>query len=306
MKAFRQRSFLVIVVALYACNPEAPSEDTAVAVQTPVTITSIKKESLTEYVELNATSAFLQKNYIKAPSNGYVEAVHVLPGQRVIKGETLFTVITKEAKVIGNSINKLDSSFKFSGVSRIRANASGFVSVLNHQQGDYVQEGEQLAVINDASSFVFVLNVPYELNQVVRKQPTVELTLPDGQRLKGFVSRAIPKVDSASQTQQMIIQVTPREQLPEDLIARVKILKAKHGNTVALPKAAVLSNETQNEFWVMKLVNDTTAVKIPVKKGIETREEVEILSPEFSPKDRFVLSGNYGLADTAKIKIVKR
>jgi uncharacterized NAD(P)/FAD-binding protein YdhS len=66
-----------------------------------------------------------------------------------------------------------------------------------------------------------------------------------------------------------------------------------------------LANETQTDFWVMKLINDTTAIKVPVQKGIETKNQVEILSPKFGPADKIVVTGNYGLADTAKVKIVK-
>ncbi len=53
----------------------------------------------------------------------------------------------------------------------------------------------------------------------------------------------------------------------------------------------------------MKLLDDSTAVKIAVKKGIETADKIEIVSPSFNPADRFVLTGNYGLADTAKISL---
>jgi uncharacterized NAD(P)/FAD-binding protein YdhS len=70
-----------------------------------------------------------------------------------------------------------------------------------------------------------------------------------------------------------------------------------------LPKAAVLSDETQSEFWVMKMISDSTAVKVPVKKGIETGDRIEILSPTFNPADKIIITGNYGLPDTAKVKI---
>ncbi len=70
-----------------------------------------------------------------------------------------------------------------------------------------------------------------------------------------------------------------------------------------LPKAAVLANEEQSEFWVMKLINDSTAIKVPICKGIETSEKVEILKPSFYKTDRILLSGNYGLPDTARVII---
>ena len=70
-----------------------------------------------------------------------------------------------------------------------------------------------------------------------------------------------------------------------------------------LPKGAVLANETQSEFWVMKLINDTMAVKVDIKKGLENSEKVEITSPSFLKTDRFLMTGNYGLPDTAIVKI---
>ncbi len=37
---------------------------------------------------------------------------------------------------------------------------------------------------------------------------------------------------------------------------------------LVLPKQAVLGNETQTEFWVMKLINDSTAVKVINKQRV--------------------------------------
>ena len=54
----------------------------------------------------------------------------------------------------------------------------------------------------------------------------------------------------------------------------------------------------------MKLINDSTAVKIFVKQGTETKTKIEILEPEFSESDKIILNGNYGLADTAKVNVV--
>ena len=39
----------------------------------------------------------------------------------------------------------------------------------------------------------------------------------------------------------------------------------------------------------MKLADSATAVKVNVKKGIETSERVEIISPVFSAEDKFLL-----------------
>jgi hypothetical protein len=299
--------FLFLSVIAASCHSETSEETTTEEEQktiTPVTVTSISTGPMTEYIELNATSTFLQKAFVKASSNGYITSVSAQVGKMVSSNQNVFVLKTKEAQTLGNTINLLDSSFKFSGIVNIRAGTTGYVSEVNHQPGDYVQEGEQLAVISDVKSFVFILNLPYELRPYVMNKQNVELFLPDGKIMTAHIASAMPVVDSASQTQNIMLTVSEKN-LPVNLIAKVKVVKTAKANTASLPKQSVLSDETQTNFWVMKLIGDSMAVKVPVKKGMEANEKIEIVEPKFSNTDKFLLTGNYGLADTAKIKIVK-
>jgi multidrug efflux pump subunit AcrA (membrane-fusion protein) len=294
------------ITVLYSCGGSKPAdEETAVESQTPITVATIGNSALADTIELNATSSFLQKNYVSANAIGYIQKVNVQPGHYVEKGQLMFTLKTKEAQSIGNTINVLDTTFKFSGINNIRASRSGFVTQLLHQVGDYVQDGEQLAIISDRESFAFVLQLPYELRGVIANNQNMILTLPDGEKLNGHIASLMPSVDTLSQTQGIVIKVDNNHPIPENLVAKALIIKTAKSSAPSLPKSAVLSNETQNDFWVMKLINDTTAVKTSVKKGIESGGRIEILSPAFNPTDRVAVTGNYGLADTAKVKIVK-
>jgi multidrug efflux pump subunit AcrA (membrane-fusion protein) len=289
-----------------ACKGAAPAEEEpAVETITPVTVTTVNDSTLVDYTTLNATSTSQQKSVIKANANGYLTAVNVQIGHYVDKGQSLFTIKTKEAQAIGNSINVLDTTFRFSGVTKIKAAQHGYVSQVDHQLGDYVQDGEQLAIISDRSSFVFIMQLPYELRQSVKGNQTVQLSLPDGRLVNGTIASFMPTVDTASQTQGVVIRVGNDNTIPENLIAKARIVKSLKANTQSLPKSAVLANETQTEFWVMKMISANTAVKTPVKKGMETANSVEILSPKFSPLDKIITIGNYGLADTAKVKITQ-
>ena len=300
--------YLVSVpLLLFSCRGSAPADDASDNVKaiTPVTVTNVNDTSMVSYIYLNATTVFLQKNFVKANANGYIQSANILPGHFVEKGQLLFTIKTKEAQSIGSTINVLDTAFKFSGVNRIKAPLHGFVTQLTHQVGDYVQDGEQLAVISDRSSFVFLMQLPYELRQTVKQDQSVQLTLPDGSKLNGKVASFMPSVDTLSQTQGITIKVNTDRPIPENLVAKARIIKTEKTNTISLPKSAILSNETQTEFWVMKMINPSTAVKIPVTKGIEAGDRVEIVSPKFSAQDKILVSGNYGLADTAKVKIVQ-
>jgi len=298
-----------IPILLFSCQSKdkgGDDDDTKVVSKTPVTITTVDSSSLTDYIDLNATSVTLQKNYVKSNANGYVQRVDAQLGHNVSKGQVLFTVKTKESQTIGNVINVLDTTFKFSGINKIKASASGYISQVSHQAGDYVQDGEPLAVISDRSSFVFLMQLPYELRQYVKIGQNVDLTLPGNTKISGRVSSFMPSVDTVAQTQGVQIKISSDKQIPENLVAKARIVKSSKSNTQSLPKSAILANETQTDFWVMKLINDSTAVKVPVKEGIQSGDQVEILSPKFSGKDKIILSGNYGLPDTAKVKIIAK
>ncbi len=299
---------LGLMVCLGSCTSAKKEDDddtSKVQAQTPVTVTTVDPNAMADYIDVNATSVFLQKNYVKSNANGYIVKANAQQGRPVTEGEVLFEVKTKEAQAIGSSITVLDTTFKFSGVNRIKASRHGYISQVNHQVGDYVQDGEALATISDRTSFVFLMQLPYEMRQYVKQNQSVQLTLPGGQKLDGRVSQFMPSVDTVAQTQGVVISISDSQQIPENLVAKARIIKSEKSNAASLPKEAILANETQTEFWVMRLINSTTAVKVPVTKGIVSGDRVEILSPKFSAQDKIIVTGNYGLPDTAKVKIVQ-
>jgi multidrug efflux pump subunit AcrA (membrane-fusion protein) len=287
-----------------ATEKEEKTDDSANA-GTPVTVTHPQTGAMDETVEVNAVSSFLLKTYVKANVNGYLQTVNAQLGKYVTKGQDLFLIKTKEAQSLGNTVTSLDTSLHFQGLIHIKAPGSGYITQLTYQPGDYVQDNEQLAIITDTKSFVFLLDLPYELKPFLQNNHNVQLKLPDGSTLNGYIDAALPTVDAASQTQSYVIKVNTDKQIPENLIAKVNLIKKAKQNTISVPKSAVLTDETQNEFWIMKLIDSTTAVKVPIQKGIETNNAVEILSPPLSANDQILITGNYGLTDTAKVSVQK-
>lgn len=299
---------LFSIVAFASCKSDPSNkegEEKAGVTVTPVTVTSPGQGTMSDAVELNAVSSFLLKSSVKANATGYLQSVTIQLNKFVTKGQLLFVIKTKESQSLGNTINSLDTSLHFSGVIPIKSPGTGYITQLNYHAGDYVQDGEQLATITDTKSFVFLLDLPYELKPFLPGNKELQLKLPDGTLLNGYVQNAMPTMDAVSQTQSYIIKVNTDKQIPENLIAKVSLVKKTKTNTTFLPKAAVLSDEVQSQFWIMKLVDNATAVKVIVQKGLESNDQVEILSPSFSSADRILLTGNYGLPDTAKVTIIK-
>jgi hypothetical protein len=140
----------------------------------------------------------------------------------------------------------------------------------------------------------------------VLNKRNVDVYLPDGTHLAGVISTFMPVVDSVSQTQPVAIKVNGGRDIPQNLVARVKIIKDLKYHVQTVPKEAVLSDEAQTSFWVMKLIDSATAVRTIIKKGLEKNDMVEILDPLFSKNDRILVTGNYGLPDTAKVIVRKQ
>jgi multidrug efflux pump subunit AcrA (membrane-fusion protein) len=297
----------IILTALSGCKStteEGDTEDEHHTV-TPVTITHPQIGPLSSYIELNATSTFLKKDIIRANAAGYITEVKIAIGQQVKKGDVMFVLQTKESRALSDFKSTLDSTLKFNGYISIRSTKDGVVNAINHQRGDYVQDADQLAIISEPGSLVFIIDAPFEMHQYLNNNKNVTILLPDSSKYQGSVSSSLSAMDVSSQTQNYIVTPQGVPAIPEGLIARIRITKTVKDKAVTLPKSAVLTDEKQQEFWIMKLINDTTAVKVPVSKGIEAAGKVEILSPPLSPADRIIASGNYGLADTANVNIAK-
>jgi len=296
---------LSAAVILASCrNSGSKSEEEKIEARTPVTIVSVSEKPISEAINLSAVSVFINKNIIRSATTGTIENISVTPGDFINRDQLLFTVKTREAMAVQN-IQSGDSSLNFKGIIKIFSPKEGIISSLSHQNGDFVQEGDELAVIAEQNSLVFILEVPFEFKSLIEKRSTCSLRLPDNSVITGLIKGKLPEMNVQAQTISYLVKPVTTSRLPQNLIAMASIVKNDKENAKVLPKPAVLGNEALTEFWVMKLVNDSIAIKVIVKKGMETNTEVEITDPVFNPSDRVILTGNYGLPDTASIIIMK-
>jgi multidrug efflux pump subunit AcrA (membrane-fusion protein) len=296
--------YILISIFIISCK-ETPTAEEPTDVRVPVSLTSIDTTGLQSYIDLNATATYLVKNVIKANTTGYLNSVNVATNDFVTNGQELFSIKTREAKVLGNTINKIDPTLHFDGVIRVNSNTTGVVTMVNVQQGDYVQDGDALVTINDAKSFAIVLSLPFELKKYISVGQQLSVALPDATSRIATVQKFSPTVDATSQTQNVVLKINGKQDIPENLIVKVRITKTSDNKTISLPKRAVLSDETETDFWIMKLINSNTAIKIPIQKGVQTEDKVEIISPVLTPKDKILLTGNYGVGDTIKVKVIR-
>lgn len=293
------------MLLLYSCRHAKETTEEATIVKTPVTIAQVEYKSVVSTVTLPAVATFMNKSVVRATTSGIIDKVLIDPGQSISGDQLLFTIRTREALALDKS-GRSDSSLNFKGLINIVSHKEGVINSIAYQKGDFVQEGDEMAIVSDQSSLVFILDVPIELDRYIEKNRRCRITLPDHRNIDAAIIRKLAEMDMQSQTVRYVVKPVSEERFPANLIASIDLVKSTNEKALVMPKQAVLGNETQTEFWVMKLLNDSTAIRVNVTKGYENNEEIEITTPEFLPSDRVVLTGNYGLPDTARITISKK
>lgn len=315
---FPKHLFLLLLLpSLAACGskkdpaaaeaaPAAESGEPAVKPKAMVTVGTVQTDTLTDVLRLSAVSAFQAKDALRATTTGYVLPPTPVVGQQVRAGQTVFTIQTKESKTLHLDQLTGDPRLKFSGIIRIKSARTGILATVDKLAGDYVQDGEQLGLTYDKSRFGFILDVPVTQLRYVHTGQSCRIFLPDGRVLNGRVAEVLATADVSIQTQRYTIRPTGLvPDLPENLAVQVEINRTAPHLARTLPRGAVLTNETQTSFWVMRLLNDSTAVKVPVTVGTQEKDHIEIKQPAFSPRDKILVSGNFGLDDTAAVRVTR-
>lgn len=305
MKTIMQACALLAIMAS-GCKT-APKELDETEIKHPrstVTVTHVGYGSIDDELTLSATTIYLKRNVVTASIPAFITNVRVKLGDLVNKGDVLYELESKERRSLGNNMAVVDTSLAGFGLVKIRASATGVISTLDKQQpGDYVLEGTQLCTIAESTDLAFQVNVPYEFTAYTNPGGSCTITLPDQSTHKAFFTRSLTSMNVLAQTQTYLAKTNESLFLPENMIVKASVHKNSAGKKQLLPKSCVLSDEMMKEFWIMKFINDSTAVKVPVTLGNTSTETVEILSPVFDSGELIIEKGNYGLSDTALVVI---
>jgi hypothetical protein len=301
------KKILILLAAVYSlqllfsCQTRAPEGEQKMPVVS-VKVSPLTKGDIVSEVSFNGSSVYLRKNLIVSPIAGYVSKVYVKYGEEVQKGQPLFELQTREGKALQNG--KEPSS----GIGSLIVNASsdGFIDeIASSEPGVYVAEASPLCSILNNNDLMIKVNVPFEYNKIVNVGQRCKILLSDNSVINGSVSRILPVVDEASQTQEALIKPETGRALPQNLNMMIKFVSARHRQAFLVSKSSLMTDETQSEFWIMRVENDSIAVKVPVTRGIAKDSIVEILSPQLDVNDLIIYEGAYGLPDSTVIETVR-
>lgn len=307
MKADKHFFCLVIlIIAFTSCKnhvDKQPAEETS---KVQVSTTPVELGNISDFVLLNGRTVILGKSIVISPIGGYIKSISVQLGDVVNANDLLFEIQTRESKILENITPDTSTITRQRGISKVLSPATGLVSELNiNTSGLYVTEGSQLCTIISNRASIVQVNVPFNEIKWLKVGQLCNIKLPDSTYLEGNISKIMPVIDESAQTQNVLINLRSNLPLPENMNVVVKLLRSVHKDVMLIPKIALFTNETQQQFWVMKLDHDSVAVKIPVSKGLEEGNKVEISASALSAKDILITEGGYELPDNAIVKVQK-
>lgn len=289
---------LSLIVSLSGCGQREASNGNIREEEpkTAVTLTHAAFGRIEKEIIFSATTVYQNKSVVGAPIPAFITEALVRPGSRVKAGETLYRIESKEQHALGNGSH---------AVIPIKAERDGIVLDVQQQAGSYVTEGTVLCSVAEIESLVFEIHVPYEQQRYAHSGSKCMLELPDGTRLAATVHTSLATMNTVSQSERVIARAKAPF-LPEGMnVKAIFSVSDSSSERMILPKSTVQSNETLTEYWVMKLADDSTAVRVPVAIGNSNASEIEIESDALSPQDCIILTGGYGLEDGAKVVVTK-
>lgn len=292
-----RNSFIpVIIIIFWSCNNKVENtseEKAAITVET----TLVQQTDIKEYLTFNGVTKYQKKEDIRSNVTGYISRMNFKIGDKINNGQLFASVRTKEQDALKDAV-KIDSSLsKFISPIVIRSNAAGIISELNITANDYIAEGDILVSIVQPKSLVVQVNVPYEYEDYVSIGTICEILLQNGETIIAKITGSLPSIDPVAQSQIFLIAL-PDSAIPENLNVQVRTVYREATNALSIPNSALQTNELLTDYWVMKVVQDSLAIKQLVTPLLRNDSLVQIERGLLKVNDVIITEGAYQMQDS--------
>ena len=294
----------VLTVLLGSCASKQQAQEDEISIKTDVKIGSPVRRAATRLVNFQAITRYMQSNDIRSQVTGIVTQVNCAVAENITTNQALFVVQPQEAAALKKS--KLSNQILTGLSDTVYAHFSGQISKLNVQSGDFIQTGDVLANCIRTNSMRIVAFLPVEQIGTLTQIKDCTILLPNNTTTKGKIVGKLPLSDTQDQTQAYLIEPEHSISLTENINLTVQFTAEQLEDAIFVKESAVLGNEEQTSFWVMKLVNDSTGIKIPVEKGIKQDSLIQIIGSGLTDNDYIITEGGYGLPDSARVQVVNK
>jgi len=174
-----------------------------------------------------------------------------------------------------NARRQLDIAREETGRYEVRSEINGKLLVIQKEKNELVRRGEAIAVAGDAGNFYLRLTVDeLDVRKVQQGQTVlVKLEAYGDKVFEGVITKVYPQVDARQQS--LRVDARLRDELDywlSGLSVEANIVIQKKESALVIPRSLLLEGDS---VWVRASDAD---LKMKITKGIETLEEVEIIS----------------------------
>jgi len=301
----------------------ARTDSASVAAATPVRVAAVAETTLTVSVGGPGRTDALRQSKIRAPFTGTLVSLRVADGDRVARGEEVGAVVSRnsEAALAGaramvdaartpqeraDAERALELARQELVRQPLRAPEAGVVLSHAANQGDLVNEGDEILGIAAAGSTVFIAQIAQaDLPRIHPGQPaTIALTARSA-ALPGVVHGILPSASSADLTAPVRVDF-PGGRPPGGLglFGTARIVVEEVRNARVVPAPAVLRDDIYGTTRVAVVGPDMRVRWAPVTTGAAEGGLVQIVSPQLDAGARVIVTGQVGLPDGAPVRIL--
>jgi membrane fusion protein (multidrug efflux system) len=294
----------------------------------PVEVAAVVEQSIADTLSVTGEFKSRQSVDLRPEVAGRIAQIHFKDGQSVDKGQLLVSLDDRllkaelaqakaEAQLAASNYSRAQDLFAKKFISAraldeskaaaeiaaakrdlsqarldrmvLTAPFAGRVGLRQHSVGDFVKDGDTVAIVEDSSRLMFDFRVPERFMSQVRPGQRLQIELLDQSK---SVPAQVEAVDARIDAEGRFIALramvdNTKGQIKPGLFGRAKL------NLVEREKALVVSEEAlvgeRNGFFVWR-VKDGKAEKVPVQLGIRLEKSVEV-TKGLAAGDQVVIAG---------------
>jgi multidrug efflux pump subunit AcrA (membrane-fusion protein) len=323
--------WIVVAVLLAGCGGRDQPRDSAAAqadtspegAATPVRTAAIQLATLAITVRAPGHTEVLRPLHVRAPFNGTVATLRVADGDRVLRGATLGTLVSRSsAAALAGARAMLDAArteaerqdaqraidLATRGLVQFPLHASEAGVVVSHAAngGDLVTEGDDILVIAPAGAVAFIAQVVQ--TDLPRLRPGQRVAVDLAARsdpLAGTVHGVLPAASVENLSAPVRIDfVTGGGPIGTGLFGTARIVVGERRQVPVVPEAALLQDDVYGttQVAIVGPAPDRRAHWVRVTPGVREGGLVEILSPSLPPGTIVIVSGQVGLPEGAPVR----